>query len=129
MLLPLLLVSALHLAPADTLTGTWKITGDVMGNPLNEVCTLKQSGDSLSGSCKNADANDAKAFDVTGEVKDGKITFRHGGDYQGQALTITYSGTLAAARTLKGSVDVQPYAVTGDFTATSPSAVNGPTKP
>ena len=132
MLLAVLLASALHAAPgaaptADSLTGTWQITGDVMGNPLNERCTLAQASTKVTGTCKNTDAADAKAFDVTGEVKDGKVSFSHGGDYQGQALTITYTGALATAKSLKGTVEVMPFGVSGQFTAAPVTASAAPT--
>ena len=129
MLLSLLLTSALGAAPAaDSLTGTWRVTGDVAGNPVNELCTLAQAGATLTGTCKSTDAADAKLFAVTGAVKDGKATFSHGGDYQGQALTITYSGTLAPTKELRGSIDVQPFGVSGAFTA-SPVATPAPAPP
>ena len=117
MLLALALVSALHAAPvaADSAAGTWKITGDIMGNPLNETCTLKQAGSALSGRCVRAD--DGSGTDVTGEVKEGKVTFKHGGDYPGQELTITYTGTFASPKELKGTVEVLPFNVSGTFTA------------
>ncbi len=118
MLLPLLLALALHgAAPADSLSGTWKLTGDVMGNPLNELCTFKQEGTKLTGSCKNQDDSAAKPFDLTGELKEGKVTFSHGGDYQGQALTISYAGAFGSENELKGTIEVQPYGVSGTFTA------------
>ena len=113
MLLALALAAAVHAAPADSVPGTWKITGDVVGNPLNETCTLKQAGTLVTGSCTGETGG---PYEVTGDVKDGKVTFKHAGDYQGTALIITYAGTLAAGQ-LKGSVDVQPFGVTGTFTA------------
>ena len=130
MLLSVLLVSALAAAPisaptADSVTGTWRITGDVQGNAVNELCTLKQAGAAITGSCT---AESGQAYPVTGEVKDGKVTFRHGGEYQGQALTLTYSGMLAT-KPLKGTIDVQPFGVSGDFTATPAAAAPAPTKP
>lgn len=131
MLLAALLASALHAAPprpaADSLTGTWRVAGDVMGNPIHELCTLAQAGTKLTGTCKNTDAPDARPFDVTGEVKDGRVTFSHGGDYQGQALTIAYTGTLSSPTELKGTVDVQPFGVGGTFTAAPVTAA--PAKP
>ena len=133
MLATLALVSALAAAtpaqaPADSVPGTWQITGDVMGNPLKVTCTLKQSGATLSGSCAN---DQGGPYEVTGEIKDGKITFKHGGDYQGQALTITYTATFAAPKQLKGTVDVLPFGVNGSFTAVpAPSgAPAAPAKP
>ena len=118
MLLPVILAAALHAAPAapapDSIPGNWQITGDVMGNPLKETCTIRQAGTALSGSCTNEQGG---PWPVTGEVKDGKITFRHGGDYEGNALTMVYTVTLASPKELKGTVDVQPFGATGTFTA------------
>src|SRR5690349_5563949 len=91
MLLPLALLAALH-APVDSVPGKWQIKGDVMGNPLDETCTITQTGTTLGGSCTNSNGG---PYEVTGEAKDGKVTFKHGGDYQGTALTIIYSGALA----------------------------------
>lgn len=117
MLSTLALLVVLHAAPlADPITGTWQITGDVVGNPLNEICTIKQEGTKLTGSCSLAGA---QASELTGEVKDGKITFSHGAEYNGDALTITFSGTAASPAELKGTVNVQPYDVDGVFSAKS----------
>jgi hypothetical protein len=123
MLLALALAAAVHAAPAvDSLPGTWKLTGDVAGNPLVETCTIKQAGTVVSGSCTNEQGG---PYEVTGDVKDGKVTFKHGGDYQGTALTIIYSATLGTPE-LKGTVEVQPFGVTGTFTAAPAPA---PAKP
>jgi hypothetical protein len=116
MLLTLTLLSALHAAPvADSIAGTWKITGDVAGNPLNQTCKIERTADSLSGNCA---ADGAPPTPISGSVKDGKITFKHGGDYQGTELTIIYVGTLASPTEMKGTIDVQPFNATGTFTAT-----------
>jgi hypothetical protein len=115
MLLTLALLAALHAAPADdSLSGAWKITGDVAGNPLDETCTVKQTGTVLTGTCVGGVG---EKLELTGEVKDGKVTFKHGGDYQGQALTITYTATSASAKALKGTVEVLPFNVSGTFSA------------
>jgi hypothetical protein len=114
MLLTLALVSALHAASADSVPGTWKITGDVMGNPLDQTCTLKQADTTLTGTCTGPQG---EALPVTGAVKDGKVTFKYPSDYQGTALTIVFTGTFAAPKQLKGSIEVQPMGVTGTFTA------------
>jgi hypothetical protein len=115
MLSTLALLAVLHAAAvADPITGTWHITGDVVGNPLDEVCTIKQDGTKLTGSCSLAGG---QASELTGEVKDGKITFSHGAEYNGDALTITYSATATSATELKGTVNVLPYDVDGVFSA------------
>ena len=115
MLLPLALLAALHAAPADdSLSGTWQVTGDVMGNPIDQRCTFKQTGATLGGSCVGGTG---EKLEVTGEVKDGKVVFRYKTDYQGQPLTIVYTATTASAKQLRGTVDVQPMSVSGTFTA------------
>ena len=119
MLLTLTLLSALHGAPrptpqADSLSGNWQITGDVSGNPLDQTCTLKQTGPTLGGSCIG---QTGEKLELTGEVKDGKVVFRYKSDYQGTPLTIVYTATSVSARQLKGTVDVQPMGVSGTFAA------------
>lgn len=100
-------------AADDVATGIWKIDGDIQGNPVREVCTLTQAEGKVTGSCKG----DTGTFDVTGELTGTKLVFRHGGEYEGEKLTLTYSGTIDEMGVLKGTVDVQPMDVSGDFTA------------
>jgi hypothetical protein len=117
MLLPLTLLAALHTVPgADSVTGTWQITGDIAGNPIRTVCTFTQTVDRLTGTCVRAQTPDQKLA-LTGEVKDGKVRFQYGLDIQGQTLTVVYSGAFASPRELKGTVEAQPAGVTGTFTA------------
>ena len=54
---------------------------------------------------------------ITGEVKEGKIIFHHGGDYQGQELTIIYTATLPKPGEMKGTIIVKPFEAEGTFTA------------
>ena len=118
MLLAFALVSALA-APADSISGTWQIKGEVAGNPLNTTCTLVVAEARISGVCKSAEG---KQDPITGEVKEGKVVFEHGGDYQGQELKIIYTGTLASAKEMKGTIEVKPFDVSGEFTATPAAA-------
>lgn len=119
MLNTLALLAALATAPAaDSIPATWQIKGDVAGNPLDVKCTFVQTGATLGGSCDMAGTPVA----ITGEVKEGKITFQHGGDYNGEALTIVYAGTLASPTEIKGTVTVKPFDVSGEFTATAAPA-------
>lgn len=97
----------------SNVAGTWTVTGDVQGYPVNETCTFTQDGAKLAGSCKGPE----KTWDTTGTVEGQKIVFKHPGDYQGQALTITFSGTVDENGAMKGTIDVDPMAVSGDFTA------------
>jgi hypothetical protein len=128
-MLPILaLLLSLHAAPAaDSLAGPWQIKGDVMGNPVIELCTFTQAGTVLSGDCKG---DDGEAVLLAGEIKDGKITFWHGGEWDGQALTIVYSGAMSSPTELKGTIEVRPMSVSGTFTMTpAPAATPAPAKP
>jgi hypothetical protein len=120
------LLLTLHAAP-DSLAGPWQIKGDVMGNPVNETCTFTQEGTVLSGRC---DSEDGEPSLLAGELKEGKVTFWHGGDWDGQALTVVYSATFASPSQLKGTIEVRPMNVAGTFTAVpapaSPTAVAKP---
>ena len=99
---------------AGQVSGTWEIRGDVMGHPVNQFCTFDQKGAALTGRCTGADGT---PFEISGEVKNEKITFQHGGEYQGEALTVVYTGTLASNQ-LRGDIDVRPLGMGGVFTAT-----------
>ena len=113
MLLTLALLSVLHAAPsADSIAGKWQITGDVVGNAVKTTCTIIQSSSALTGNCTNAEG---APYVLTGEVKEGKVTFQYDIDWQGQPLTVIYSATVA--KELKGVIDVKPVGATGTFTA------------
>ena len=94
--------------------GAWTITGDVQGYPINESCTFKQDNDKILGPCKNAEG---KSFDTKVTVDEKKVTFVHGGEYQGEALTLTFTGSWNDKGELSGDIDVQPMNVSGTFTA------------
>ena len=107
------LLSVLTAAPADTLTGAWHVKGDVVGNAIDHVCTFQQSGTALTGSCAQGGA----ALPLKGEVKEGRVTFQYASEYDGQAITVVYTGSFASTTELKGTIDVQPFGVGGAFTA------------
>jgi hypothetical protein len=113
MLFTLSLLTLLNFAPAaDSLNGAWQISGDVIGNPINQLCNFKQTGTALAGSCA---MEGGAAVEIKGEVKEDKVTFSYGSEYDGQAITIVYTGTLTGAE-LKGTLSVQPFDVGGEFT-------------
>ena len=125
MLLTFALLTALA-APADSISGTWQIKGEVAGNPLNSTCTLVVAEAKVSGVSKNSEGRQDPIF---GEVKEGKVVFEHGGDYQGQELKIIYTGTLASAKEMKGTIEVKPFDVSGEFTAApAPAPAAAPAK-
>ena len=126
MLLALTLVASLHAASADSISGKWQLKGDVVGNPLNTICEIAQSGTKITGVCSNDQGGPAQP--ITGEVKGDSVTFSHGGDYQGTALTIVYSGQAASANKLEGTINVKPFDAAGTFTAEPVAAALPPPK-
>ena len=63
-------------------------------------------------------AAEGKDLAVTGTVDGKKVTWKYDSDYNGTALTLTYTATLDDSDKISGSVEVQPFGVSGDFTAT-----------
>jgi hypothetical protein len=108
-LLSLCFLSATAFA-ADN-SGVWTISGDIQGYDLEESCTFTQTADKIAGPCKI----EGTTRDTTGTIDGKKITFTQPGEYNGQALTLTFIGFLDDKSVFHGSVDVQPLNVTGTF--------------
>ncbi len=106
----LLLASASALAAP--LAGTWKVDGDVQGYPIHETCTLAGPDAALTGTCVGE-----KTYPATAMRKDDVLTLTHAGEYQGQDLTLTFTGKLQADSAMAGTIDVQPLNYDGTFTA------------
>lgn len=111
-------------AEAAGITGKWKVHNSISGSESDQDCTLSQNGKELTGSCKG-DNGEVK---VTGSVDDKKVTWKYDSEYNGSPLTLTYTGTLDDSGSIKGEVNVDPYGVTGDFTATPVKADTGAQK-
>lgn len=107
------LLSAGLLSMSSDVSGDWVLTGDVQGVAVSDVCTLIQTDAKLAGSCSTA----GKKYDATGSVDDKKITIKHAGEYQGDPLTLTYSGVIGDDGGFKGVIMVDPMGVDGTFTA------------
>lgn len=104
-------------APADV-AGTWNISGDVSGVAVVEACTFAVAADgALTGSC---DVQGTK-WPTTGSVKADTVTFTHSGKYNGDDYTIVYHGKLDKGA-LTGGMDVDPFGVSGSFSATKGAA-------
>jgi hypothetical protein len=108
------LVAGALAAAENSVTGTWDVQTEVMGNAGSAVCTLTQDGEKIGGKC----AVSGKDWTVTGEIAGEKVTFKHDGEYEGQSLTITYAGKFESATVVSGDVNVQPFEVAGTFKAT-----------
>ncbi|MGA2537746.1 MAG: carboxylesterase family protein [Terracidiphilus sp.] len=94
-------------------TGAWAISGDIQGYPLKEDCALTVQQSAVTGSCTTPE----KTYAVTGTIDGGKVIFKHGGEYNGDALTLTYTGAMSPEGLLSGTVDVDPMNVSGTFSA------------
>jgi hypothetical protein len=100
-------------AGAPNLTGQWSIHNSIAGNESDQECKFVQTETTLTGTCKGTD----KELQITGSIDGNKVTWKYDSDYNGTPLTLTYKGTIDDAGKITGSVDVDPFSVTGDFTA------------
>jgi hypothetical protein len=95
----LLAVSVAAQQVAFDLTGTWLfsvVTENGTGTP---TITLKQKGDSISGTYESARMG---SLPIRGIVRDSSVTFAL--DTEGGA-TLSFNGTIVDADNLKGEVD------------------------
>jgi hypothetical protein len=109
-----LTLSLLFFAAADpSFTGKWRVHTSIAGNDSEMSCTFTQKDDDLSGKC----VSEQGTFDIAGKITGKKIVWRYKSEYNGTPLTVNYDGALDSATTMKGSVEVPEFAVSGDFTA------------
>jgi hypothetical protein len=110
-----ILIASFQTANAADVSGSWHVTGSISDNPIDTTCTLTQKDTALTGTCVR---KDGKTVDATGSVKDDTIAWHYNSEYNGDPITITYTGKLAKDGTLAGTIVVDPYNAQGDFTAT-----------
>src|SRR5260370_906233 len=103
---------------AQNLTGHWAIHNNIAGNENDLQCELVVTDNKITGSCKSQDKN----LPVTGAVDGNKVTWQFQSEYNGSPLTLIYKTTLDGSKKIAGTVEVQPFGITGDFTATPSSA-------
>jgi hypothetical protein len=85
--------------PADV-AGTWNLAVDIAGNTATPSVTLKQDGENLTGTYSSQMLGEQK---VTGTIKGNTITFEFTASFDGNAVKVTYSGTVDKT-TMKGKV-------------------------
>ena len=85
--------------PADV-GGTWNIAIDIGGNTATPSVTFKQDGENLTGTYSSQLLGEQK---VTGTIKGSAITFEFTASFDGNAVKVTYSGTVDKT-TMKGKV-------------------------
>jgi hypothetical protein len=91
------------LASAADFSGTWKLDNAFNGKSSAIHCTLVQSGDALSGSCK-PDVPGMEASKLTGTVKGSNAKWGYDLVFNGKPARVDYEVTLAADGSLSGNV-------------------------
>ena len=110
----LLFVTSAFGAGTPKVAGQWKVHNSIAGNESDQDCTFALADNKITGNCTAEDRN----MPVAGSIDGSKITWKLETEYDGNPLTLTYTATLDQSDKIAGAVDVQPYGVTGDFTAT-----------
>jgi hypothetical protein len=100
--------------PADV-AGAWAITVETANGTGTPTLTLKQDGETLTGTYSSQIFGEQK---VTGSIKGNAITFGFTGTVEGTSITVTYTGTVDKA-TMKGKVALGELGE-GTFTAKRP---------
>ena len=114
----LLVATSAFGAGTPKVAGHWKVHNSIAGNESDQDCTFSVADNKITGTCKSEDRN----MPVNGTVDGSKIMWKLETEYDGNPLTLTYTATLDESEKIAGSVDVQPYGVTGEFTATAVKA-------
>ena len=109
-----LLFCSTAFAAAPNVAGKWTIHTSIAGNESDQQCTLTVADKAISGSC----TADDKTSPLKGTIDGDKVMFYTESDSNGTNLKLTYKVTASKADQFSGTVDVAPYGVSGDFTAT-----------
>jgi hypothetical protein len=109
-----LLASSAFAVAAPSLTGNWTVHSSIAGNDSDQECKFVQTDNTLSGTCKGND----KDVTIKGSIDGNKLTWQYESDYNETPLTVKYTATLDDSGKISGTVDVDPFNVSGDFTAT-----------
>jgi hypothetical protein len=90
-------------AAAADLSGTWKLDNTFNGKVSAIHCTLVQSGDSLSGTCK-PDVAGMEAAKLAGTVKGTVAKWGYDLVFNGKPARVDYDVALAADGSLTGNL-------------------------
>jgi len=107
-------------ADAANFAGAWSVSGTLGSSivtQLSAVCTLRQSGDTVAGSCTGANGGGAAAGNVNGA----RILWQCrviASNSLGDTSVVTLHGTLVSAHLIRGTwtMSARP-SVTGTFSA------------
>ena len=106
----LALIGTNALAADADVTGEWTMSVETQAGTGTPTFNLKQEGSNVTGTYKGQ----LGEAPVTGTVKGNEVTLNYKVEAQGQALSVTYSGTVDGS-TMKGKVSLGDF---GDGTFT-----------
>ena len=89
-------------AAKTDLTGTWNVTVELPNMTATPTVVLKQDGEKLTGDYVSAQYG---KFSITGTIKGADVSFWFAMNVEGNALNVTYTGTVDKDGALKGSVN------------------------
>jgi hypothetical protein len=95
------------------LSGTWNVSVELPNMTATPTLVLKQDGEKLTGDYVSAQYG---KFALAGTVKGADVSFWFAMNVEGNALNVTYTGTVDKEGALKGSVNYGDM-MSGTFTA------------
>jgi hypothetical protein len=110
------LVATPQRADAASFAGTWSVAGSLGNVRTNPVCTFRQSGSTLSGTCRGPNA----AGPAAGKINGGQIAWQ----WRANALNAnatsgvaTFKGAVGSDNVIRGSWTFSTLRGAGTFTA------------
>ena len=100
--------------PTASVAGSWHVHSVVSGGEYDSDCVITQTDKVIAGTCKS-DSGEVK---IAGIVDGPKATWKFDSEYQGTPINLTYTGAFDDKGKFSGTVDVQPFDVSGDFLMT-----------
>jgi hypothetical protein len=97
-----------------SVAGSWHVRSTVSATDYDSDCVITQIDKVIGGTCK-IDQGEAK---IAGVVDGNKATWKFDSEYQGTPINLTYTGAFGPQGKFSGTVDVQPFNVSGDFLMT-----------
>lgn len=98
-------------------TGTWKIDGNVMGNPVTMTCVLTEADHKLAGSCSGAGEGRTPRA-LTGTATPKGVNWRFDDQFQGQPISFSINASMSAdGAKMNGTLSIAPMGVGGTFIA------------
>ena len=111
-------------AGSPSIAGQWKIHNNIAGNESDQECTFTVADNKVTGSC----TTDDKPVDITGSIDGNKVIWKYDSEYNGTPLTLTYTAMLGDMGKITGVVEVEPFGVSGEFSATPAKPAETPNK-